>query len=86
MCRSLRTIWIVMTPLSVVGLCCVLVARKYTLKRNVVKAGERPASAGNTEGGQTAGTGNNDGKIEDGTPEAVTAGDNVSTEKTEEAR
>ena len=30
-----------MTPLSAVGLLCVLVARKYTLKRNVVKAGEQ---------------------------------------------
>jgi len=27
-----------MTPLAGVGLCCVLVARKYTLKRNVVHA------------------------------------------------
>ena len=75
-----------MTPLSMVGFCCVLVARKYTLKRNVVKAGERPASAGTTEGGQTVGTDNNDRIIEDGTPDAVTASDNVSTEKTQEAR
>ena len=39
--RSIGTIWIVMTPLSALGLLCVLVARKYTLKRNVVKAGEQ---------------------------------------------
>ena len=45
MSRSIDTIWIVLTPLSAVGLLCVLVARKYTLKRNVVKAGEeRPGS------------------------------------------
>jgi hypothetical protein len=48
-----------MTPLSAVGLCCVLVARKYTLKRNVVKAGEeRPGSAG------TQGTQQEEGKAE----------------------
>jgi hypothetical protein len=28
----------VLTPVSAVGLCLVLFARKYTLKRNVVKA------------------------------------------------
>jgi hypothetical protein len=39
--RSIATIWIVMTPLSALGLLCVLLARKYTLKRNVVKAGEQ---------------------------------------------
>jgi hypothetical protein len=50
--RSLRTIWIVMTPLAAVGLCCVLLARKYTLKRNVVKAeDQKPGSAG-TQGEQ----------------------------------
>jgi hypothetical protein len=48
-----------MTPLSAVGLCCVLLARKYTLKRNVVKAGEqRPGSAG------TQGTQQGEGKAE----------------------
>ena len=39
--RSIDTIWIVMTPLSAVGLCCVLVAKRYGLKRNVVKAGDK---------------------------------------------
>jgi hypothetical protein len=43
--RSVGTIWIVMTPLSALGLLCVLVARKYTLKRNVVKAGEESAES-----------------------------------------
>jgi hypothetical protein len=48
-----------MTPLSAVGLCCVLLARKYTLKRNVVKAGEqKPGSAG------THGTQQGEGKVE----------------------
>jgi hypothetical protein len=62
MSRSLRTIWIVMTPLAAVGLCCVLLARKYTLKRNVVKAGEqRPGSAG-TQSEQGSGE-----KMEDAT-------------------
>ena len=50
--RSIDTIWIVMTPLAGVGLLCVLMARKYTLKRNFVKAGDlkagnqRPGSPG----------------------------------------
>ena len=39
--RSIDTIWIAMTPLAGVGLCCVLIAKKYTLKRNVVHAGEQ---------------------------------------------
>ena len=55
--RSIGTIWIVMTPLSAVGLLCVLVARKYTLKRNVVKAGEQePGSteSATAEGKETA--------------------------------
>lgn len=43
--RSIRMIWIVMTPLSAVGLVCVLFMRKYTLKRNFVKAGDRPGSS-----------------------------------------
>jgi hypothetical protein len=47
MSRSVDTIWIVLTPLAGVGLCCVLVARKYTLKRNVVREGDqRPGSSG----------------------------------------
>ena len=41
-------IWIVMTPLSAAGLVCVLFMRKYTLKRNFVKAGDRPGSSGTT--------------------------------------
>lgn len=50
--RSIDTIWIVMTPLAGAGLCCVLLARKYTLKRNVVHAGEQqktPESSGSAE-------------------------------------
>ena len=43
--RSIDTIWIVLTPLSAVGLLCVLVAKKYTLKRNVVKAGDKRAQS-----------------------------------------
>jgi hypothetical protein len=82
--RSLRTIWIVLTPLAAVGLCCVLLARKYTLKRNVVKAGDRPASAGNTEGGQTVEKANTDQKLENGMPDASSAS-NDSTAKSEEA-
>jgi len=40
-----------MCPLAGVGLICVLFARKYTLKRNFVKAGEqRPGSSGSTDG------------------------------------
>jgi hypothetical protein len=51
---SISTIWIVLTPLSGVGLCCVLLAKKYTLKRKVVKEGETteqkaPDSAGADE-------------------------------------
>jgi hypothetical protein len=41
----------VLTPLAAVGLCCVLLARKYTLKRNVVRQGapgSRPGSEGKT--------------------------------------
>ena len=50
--RSIDTIWIVMTPLSALGLLCVLVARKYTLKRNVVKAGEQSAESATADGKQ----------------------------------
>jgi hypothetical protein len=47
-------IWIVLTPLSALGLLCVLVARKYTLNRNVVRAGEqtRPGSGGSGSGSE----------------------------------
>ena len=46
MSRSVDTIWIVLTPLAGLGLCCVLFARKYTLKRNVVREGDkRPGSS-----------------------------------------
>ena len=37
-----------MTPLSFMGLCCVLLAKKYTLVRNVVREGDRPSTAGTT--------------------------------------
>jgi hypothetical protein len=77
----LRTIWIVLTPLSAIGLCCVLVAKKYTLKRNFVKAGERPSSRGITEGGQQNKGSKEMGKLEDGTTEVGTASDNVSMAK-----
>jgi hypothetical protein len=30
-------IWIIVTPVSALGMCCVLLVRKYTLKRNVVR-------------------------------------------------
>ena len=83
--RSLRTIWIALTPLSAVGLCCVLVARKYTLKRNVVKAGERPGSAGTTEGGQNMETVTEEQKSENGTPNGTSTSDNA-TAKPEEAK
>lgn len=45
-----------MTPLAGVGLLCALLARKYTLKRNFVKAGDqRPGSgSGSGSGGETA--------------------------------
>ena len=43
---SIRTIWICLTPLAFVGLICVLFARKYTLKRNFVKAGEKTPNGG----------------------------------------
>jgi hypothetical protein len=43
-----------MTPLSALGLLCVLVARKYTLKRNVVKAGEQPPSSSGSQSGEAA--------------------------------
>ena len=49
-----------MTPLSAVGLLCVLVARKYTLKRNVVLADDpkdrdkRPGTAGTESAGSNA--------------------------------
>ena len=38
-----------MTPLSALGLLCVLVARKYTLKRNIVKAGEQPPGSSGSQ-------------------------------------
>lgn len=74
-----------MTPLSAVGLCCVLVARKYTLKRNVIKSGERPASAGTTEGEQNTRTVKEEQKIESEVSDVVTTGEN-STAKTEETQ
>jgi len=53
-CRSIDTIWIVLTPLAATGLACVLVARKYTLKRHVIrvgdqKSGDKPGSSGSDE-------------------------------------
>lgn len=76
-----------MTPLSAVGLCCVLVARKYTLKRNVVKAGERSSSAEVTEGGQSSEADNEEErKLEDGTDLAATTSDNVSATKLDETK
>lgn len=58
-----------MTPLAGVGMICVFFARKYTLKRNFVKAEEqtRPGSSGS---GSTPGAGkevDNSGKV---TPES----------------
>lgn len=49
--RSIDTIWIVLTPLAAAGLACVLVARKYTLKRHVVRVGgdKKPGSSGSDE-------------------------------------
>jgi len=52
--RSIDTIWIVLTPLAATGLACVLVARKYTLKRHVIrvgdqKSGDKPGSSGSDE-------------------------------------
>ena len=76
-----------MAPLSAVGLCCVLVARKYTLKRNVVKAGERPSSAGVTEGGQSnEAIDEEERKVVDGTTVAATTSDNVSTARLDETK
>jgi hypothetical protein len=40
---SIRTIWICLTPLAFLGLILVLFAKKYTLKRNVVRAGDKSA-------------------------------------------
>jgi hypothetical protein len=62
-----------------------LLARKYTLKRNVVKAGDRPASAGTTEGGQIMEKANTDQKLENGMPDASSASNDDSTAKSEEA-
>ena len=40
-----------LTPLAAVGLVCVLAARKYTLKRNVVRAGDpKPGSSESDSG------------------------------------
>jgi hypothetical protein len=67
---SIRMIWICLTPLAAVGLVCVLFARKYTLKRNVVRAGEKPAV------GQGAGD-----KLAKDEEAAPSAGDSTMDEK-----
>jgi len=37
-------LWIAMTPLAVTGFLCVLVVKKYTLKRNFVKAEDQKSA------------------------------------------
>jgi hypothetical protein len=39
--RSISTIWLVSTPLSAFGLFLVLFIRSYTLKRTIIRVGEK---------------------------------------------
>jgi len=51
--RSLRTIWIVLTPISAVGFCCALLTQKYTLKRNIVRVPNLQPANSEKEGNES---------------------------------
>jgi len=39
--RSISTIWLVNTPISAIGLFLVLFIRRYSLKRTIIRGGEK---------------------------------------------
>lgn len=70
-----------MTPLSAVGLLCVLMARKYTLKRNFVKAGDKLPGSSGSEAKPTMNSDIGDGIDPNGTEKVLDLEADNTTEK-----